>query len=613
MVLADLCVLPFALWSAYALRLANWWPADFLTEALPAFMILPVLGVFVFMRLGLYRAVVRYMGIQAIWAVLKGVIVLSACLYLVAFVLDFAPFPRSVPIIFAMAALIYVGGSRLLVRSYYQWLLKHFVEKESVLIYGAGNSGAQLATAIAGGAEYRPVGFIDDDSALSGGTVCGLRVYHPDNIAQTVEELGVSYILLALPNITKSRRREIIESLSDLAIHVKTMPSVADIVSGESIDSLREVSLEDLLGREPVPPHQELLSRCIKDKVVMVTGAGGSIGSELCRQVLQQMPKALILFDISEYALYQIEQELQREQSVRSLSIDLYPVLGSVTDKARIEGVVKHFGVQTIYHAAAYKHVPMIEHNIFEGIRNNVEGTRVVAEAAKRFSVSHFVLVSTDKAVRPTNVMGASKRLAELVVQSLALQSNTTFSMVRFGNVLGSSGSVVPLFRQQIAVGGPVTVTDENITRYFMTIPEAASLVIQAGALAEGGDIFVLDMGEPIKIKELAASMIRLMGYEIKCKETPDGDIEIMYTGLRPGEKLYEELLIDGELKATRHPKIRRAVEASIAPNELDLVIEGLSEVMAQGDYEAAMILLQKAVAGFTPDLIRVDWLAQNV
>ncbi|MFW1677447.1 polysaccharide biosynthesis protein [Pontibacter sp. JAM-7] len=613
MVVADLCVLPLALWSAYALRLAEWWPLPMLQEALPLFFLIPLLGIFVFVRLGLYRAVVRYMGTQAIWAVLKGVILLSLSLYGLAYFLDISPFPRSVPVIFAMSALIYVGGSRLLVRSYYHWLLKHYIEKEPVLIYGAGGSGVQLATAIAGGAEYIPVGFVDDDPALCGGTVYGLPVYPPSAISVLLNELDVSHVLLALPNITKQRRRQILESLAEFPVHVKTMPSMAELVSGESVDSLREVELEDLLGRDPVPPNQALLSRCIEGKVVLVSGAGGSIGSEICRQVLRQKPDVLVLFEVSEYALYSIEQELMLELMSLSSSTRIYPVLGSVVDRARVENVVRHFAVNTIYHAAAYKHVPLVEHNIFEGIRNNVEGTLVLAEVAQALSVEHFVLISTDKAVRPTNVMGATKRLAELVLQSLALDSDTTtFSMVRFGNVLGSSGSVVPLFRQQIAQGGPVTVTHQDITRYFMTIPEAASLVVQAGAMAQGGDVFVLDMGEPVKIIDLATRMIRLMGYEVKSGDSPEGDIAIAVTGLRPGEKLYEELLIGDNVAGTAHPKIMRACEEMLSREQIARILELLNIAMSQNDHTAARMALQQAVSGFKPVSPVVDWLASS-
>ncbi len=613
MLIADLFVLPLALWSAYALRLADWWPQTYLREALPLFFVIPLIGVFIFMRLGLYRAVVRYMGTQAIWAVLKGILAISVLLYACAFVLSIEPFPRSVPIIFAMAALIYVGGSRFLVRSYYHWLLKHYLEKEPVLIYGAGGSGVQLATAIAGGAEYLPVGFLDDDSTLRNGTVCGLQVYPPSALPALLEELGVSYVLLALPNITKLRRRQILESLAEYPVHVKTMPSMSELVSGESVDSLREIELEDLLGREPVPPNQALLSRCITGKVVLVSGAGGSIGSEICRQVLRQKPEVLILFEISEFALYAIEQELSREGLRESPNTLIYPLLGSVTDRERVSNIVRYFAVDTIYHAAAYKHVPLVEHNIFEGIRNNVLGTLVLAQAAQALSVEHFVLISTDKAVRPTNVMGATKRLAELILQSLSVNSSSTnFSMVRFGNVLGSSGSVVPLFRQQIEQGGPVTVTHQEITRYFMTIPEAASLVIQAGAMAQGGDVFVLDMGEPVKIIDLATRMVRLMGYEVKSEGSPDGDIEIAVTGLRPGEKLYEELLIGADVTGTDHPKIMRACEEMLSQEQIARVIESLQAALSQNDHSTARLILEQAVAGFKPVSPVVDWLADE-
>ncbi|WP_286239873.1 polysaccharide biosynthesis protein [Neptuniibacter halophilus] len=612
MVLSDLIALPLALWSGYALRLAEWWPSSYLSEAWLLFLLTPVFGVFIFMRLGLYRAVVRFMGAQAILSVCKGVVALAVLLWASAIVLNIQPFPRSVPVNFALAALVYVGGSRLLVRNYYHWLLRHYIEKEPVLIYGAGGSGVQLATALGSGAEYLPVGFLDDDKALWKSTVNGFPVYDPSNLKELITSHGITHVLLALPSVSHSQRRSILEKLSEQSVHVKTVPTMPEIISGESVDSLRDVSPEDLLGRDTVPPDMLLIETSITDKAVLVSGAGGSIGSEICRQVIQNKPKLIVLYEISEFALYSIERELQELLTTRGLSIPLFPVLGSVLDPDRLDRVMRRFNIQTVYHAAAYKHVPMVEHNVLEGIRNNSFGTKVIAEAALQAGAERFVLISTDKAVRPTNVMGATKRLAELVLQDLAQKGGTTvFSMVRFGNVLGSSGSVVPLFRQQIREGGPVTVTHPEITRFFMTIPEAASLVIQAGSMAQGGDVFVLDMGEPVKITELAKRMIKLMGEEVKTDQHLSG-IEIQFSGLRPGEKLYEELLIGDDVIGTQHAKIMRAQEESLGRDVLQNILAALNESLQTGDSERARALLQEAVSGFRPASPDVDWLYQE-
>lgn len=612
MVVADMIALPLALWSGFALRFAEWWPVSYMEKALELFILVPFVGVVIFMRLGLYRAIVRFMGAQAILSVCKGVFALAVLLWAGAILLQIQPFPRSVPINFALAALVYVGGSRLLVRSYYHWLLRNYIDKEPVLIYGAGGSGVQLATALGSGAEYLPVGFLDDDKSLWKSTVNGLPVYDPAGLQTLIDDRTINYVLLALPSIGKSQRREILEKLADYSVHVKTVPNMPDIISGESVDSLRDVEPEDLLGRDAVPPVSSLISQSITGKSVLVSGAGGSIGSEICRQVIKNRPKTLVLYEMCEYALYSIEKELKEVLSASNQEISIYPVLGNVLDEVRVERVLEHFGVETIYHAAAYKHVPMVEHNIFEGIRNNSFGTKVIAQAALTKGVERFVLISTDKAVRPTNVMGATKRLAELVLQDLASRSEkTVFSMVRFGNVLGSSGSVVPLFRKQINDGGPVTVTHPEITRFFMTIPEAASLVIQAGSMAEGGDVFVLDMGQPVKITELAERMIKLMGYDIKGPDAPAG-VEITFSGLRPGEKLYEELLIGDDVIGTEHPKIMRAREELLEASHLTELLDLLRDAINTGDSQSARAILQDAVAGFSPSTGDVDWLQQE-
>lgn len=616
MVAADLFALPLALWSGFALRFTDWWPVEQMAPFGLLFVVTPLAGVFIFARLGLYRAVVRFMGLHALLAVVKGVGLLALLMSAGMYFFGVQGFPRSVPIHFALVALIYVGGTRLLVRSYYQWLIKHYADKEPVLIYGAGGSGVQLAMALINGREFYPVAFLDDDPSLQGHAVQGIKVYSPSKAKPLIKKEKVERVLLAMPNATKRERKQALDHFSDISIHVQTVPSMPEIVSGDAqVDQLREVELEDLLGRDTVPPYKELLSASVKDKVVMVTGAGGSIGSELCRQLLLIRPAKLLLYDISEHSLYQIDQELNQLILELGESLPILAILGSVCNRNRIEAVVSRYQVQTIYHAAAYKHVPLVEHNLFEGIRNNILGTQVVAEAALKLNVERFVLVSTDKAVRPTNVMGATKRFAELIVQNLSVaaqpeQGGTIFSMVRFGNVLGSSGSVVPLFRRQLANGGPITVTHPNITRYFMTIPEASLLVIQAGSLARGGEVFVLDMGEPVKIVELAQRMIKLSGLEVKDKHTQEGDIEIVFTGLRAGEKLYEELLIGKNVSGTQHPKIMRAEEESLPTADLDHYLKLLAAAERRLDCKEAQAILQKAVVGYTPVVRCVDYLS---
>ena len=619
MIAADLVALPLALWSAYALRFAEWWPQRYIEPFWWLFLVVPVLGVFVFARLGLYRAVVRFMGPQALWAVVKGSVLLALILWAAAYFFGWEQFPRSVPVNFALVTLVYVGGTRLLVRSYYQWLIRHYTEKEPVAIYGAGGAGAQLALALASGREFYVAAFLDDDETLWGSTIKGVKVYNPEVFGSVARELGIKRVLLAMPTATKAQRKRALDRLSEHPIHVQTVPSMPEIVSGEaSVEQLREVELEDLLGRDPVPPRNELLDASIRGKVVMVTGAGGSIGSEMCRQVMRGAPATLVLFEISEFGLYAIEQELQALQAEMGESFPIVPLLGNVCDRNRVEAAIRHYGVQTLYHAAAYKHVPIVEYNVLEGVRNNVHGTRVVAESAARLGVERCVLISTDKAVRPTNVMGATKRMAELVLQDLATRyalkggHRTIFSMVRFGNVLGSSGSVVPLFRRQIEQGGPVTVTHPEVTRFFMTIPEAALLVIQAGSMAEGGDVFVLDMGDPVKIVDLARRMIQLTGLEVKDEKNPMGDIEIVFSGLRPGEKLYEELLIGDNVVGTQHPKIMRAQEERLPHETLLELLNELHEAEHTLDSQRACAALKRGVSGFAHSGEVVDLLSNG-
>ncbi|MDZ7641944.1 MAG: nucleoside-diphosphate sugar epimerase/dehydratase [Desulfurivibrio sp.] len=614
MVLADLVALPLALWSGFALRLSDWWPIETMAPFWGLFIITPVVGVVVFARLGLYRAVVRFMGSQALLAVVKGAVLLGLMMLAGMYFYGLQGFPRSVAINFSLVTLIYVGGTRVLVRSYYHWLLKHHVAKEPVLIYGSGSSGAQLAAALVKGREFYPAAFVDDDPGLWNSIVQGVNIYAPERLPEILRSHRISRVLLAIPNASKRQRKQVLDRFAELAVRVQTVPSMPEIVSGEaSVDQLREIELEDLLGRDPVPTRPELLAASVEGKVVLVTGAGGSIGSELCRQIAALRPAALVLFEASEFALYAIDQELRQWQREREADFPIYAILGTVCHRGRVEAALRCYRVQTIYHAAAYKHVPLVEYNVCEGIRNNVFGSKVVAEAALALGVERCVLISTDKAVRPTNVMGASKRLAELILQGLAQSSPATiFSMVRFGNVLGSSGSVVPLFRRQIETGGPLTVTHPEITRYFMTISEAASLVIQAGSMARGGDVFVLDMGDSVKIADLARRMVQLSGLEVKDERHPQGDIEITFTGLRPGEKLYEELLIGANVTGTGHPKIMRAHEESLTSRQLEECLAGLRQAEAAGDCRQCREILEQAVQGFAPAGPLVDYLERE-
>lgn len=561
------------------------------------FAILLPVTLYGFMKLGLYRAVLRYINIQAMWAVLFGCILSFSTLVAVAFFFHIQ-IPRSVPFIFFALALLGIGGSRLVIRSLIG--VHNIYKKDAVVVYGAGSAGMQLATALNQGPEYYVSAFIDDDVTKQNHTIQGIRVYPPSALPRLINKKVISNVLLALPSTSRARRKEVLSKLEYLPVRVMTMPGMADIVEGHaSYDQVNEVAIEDLLGRDPVSPREELMSANIRDKVVMVTGAGGSIGSELCRQIVNQGPKKLVLFEISEYSLYAIEKELNGKKPE---GLEIIPIMGSVQKQALLESVMTSFKVNTIYHAAAYKHVPLVEHNVIEGVQNNIYGTLNTAQAAINSSVDSFVLISTDKAVRPTNVMGTTKRMAELVLQALAShQSVTRFSMVRFGNVLGSSGSVVPLFRKQIKEGGPITLTHMDITRYFMTIPEASQLVIQAGAMGKGGDVFVLDMGESVKIYDLAVKMVHLSGYQVKDKEQPNGDIEIKCTGLRPGEKLYEELLIGDNVYGTDHERILTAKEVMLDWHVLSDLLTELNVACENLDHKHIRKLLLNAPTGFNP------------
>ncbi len=614
MVLADMVALSVALWSAFALRLSDWWPSTSLADAWTLFVATPVVGVAIFIKLGLYRAVVRYMNVKLFQTVAIGVLLLVGVLYFAAITFDIWRVPRSVPIIFGLSAWLYLGGSRLIVRSYYHWLVNRSLSKDRVLIYGAGAAGAQLAIMLSGGMDYQPVAFIDDDKSLKKGSVAGYKVYPTSDLADLAdlaERLRIDHILLAIPSASPEQRKRVLEKLSALHISIKTMPSMLEMIEGESPDVLREIEVDDLLGREMVSPNADLISQSIKNKRVCVTGAGGSIGSELCRQALQNGASMIVLYELSEFALYSIEQELAELKSKQGYDAEIIPIIGSVQVKERLEIVLKGFQIQTVYHAAAYKHVPLVEHNVLQGLANNSLGTFKAAEAAEAVGVERFVLISTDKAVRPTNVMGATKRFAELCVQDIAsrTQSQTIFSMVRFGNVLGSSGSVVPLFRKQIKEGGPITVTHPEINRYFMTIPEAASLVIQAGSMASGGEVFVLDMGEPVKIANLAENMINLSGLTVKSVDNPKGDIEVVFTGLRPGEKLYEELLIGDDVIPTSHEKIMFAREEVLTSSAINRLLSDADEAIKSDDSDRAREILKAAVSGFNPSSGNVDWM----
>jgi len=625
MLLADASILIITLLIAFSLRVGEWyWPTG---DMLILILIAPLLASPIFIKLGLYHAIIRYIGLHALWAVIQAVSLYALLWAMIVFLSDIKHIPYSVTIINWVVAILLIGGSRLLAR---WWVLDrplletennaspliqaHKKKQKNIIIYGAGSAGIQLLGALKYSDEHQPIAFIDDNKTLYKQRLNGLRIYALSDLDNLIDRLHIDEILLAIPSATRKSKRSVIAQLENYSIKVKTLPSVAELAQGKvHIEDLREVSVDDLLGRDSVVPDAELLSANIKQKVVMVTGAGGSIGSELCRQIIALQPKQLILFEQSEFALYQIEREL-----LQYSCIELIPVLGSVMHQKRIERVCQRFTVQTIYHAAAYKHVPMVEKNPIEGVQNNIFGTLRCALAAMSAEVETFVLISTDKAVRPTNTMGATKRFAELILQALAQGSkaqaskvSTRFTMVRFGNVLGSSGSVVPLFREQIRLGGPVTVTDPNIIRYFMTIPEAAQLVIQAGAMGQGGDVFVLDMGEPVRILDLAKRMIHLSGLDVRERSNPRGDIEIIFTGLRPGEKLYEELLIGDNVSPTQHPRILRAEEEVLTWKQINILLKALNAASIKGNSIEIRQLLRAAVLGFEPQCAVADVLNQ--
>jgi FlaA1/EpsC-like NDP-sugar epimerase len=639
-VAADVLVLWAALWMAFIVRLGTEEMLDPLINHFWLFFAAPVVAIPLFMRLGMYRAVMRYFGNDALIASIKATSLSSLMLGVLVYWYSNHQHvvPRSIIFNYWWLSMIMVGGLRLTMRQFFlgDWFLasQHvpFTNRDDglprVAIYGAGSAGNQLVAALRMGRLMRPVAFIDDDSSITDRAISGLQVYKPKHIQRMIETTGAQEILLAIPSSNRGRRREILSFLEGFPLHVRSVPGFMDLASGRvKVDDIQEVDIADLLGRDSVPAQDELLQHCIKGQSVLVTGAGGSIGSELCRQILSLRPKTLILFDHSEFNLYSILSELEQRISRESLPAKLLPILGSVRDAGKLLDVMKTWKVDTVYHAAAYKHVPMVEHNIAEGVLNNVIGTLNTAQASLQSGVANFVLISTDKAVRPTNVMGSTKRLAELTLQALSCElapvlfgdksnvscvNKTRFTMVRFGNVLGSSGSVIPLFHKQIKSGGPLTVTHPKITRYFMTIPEAAQLVIQAGSMGLGGDVFVLDMGEPVKIVELAEKMIYLSGLSLRSESNPHGDIAIEFSGLRPGEKLYEELLIGDNVVGTQHPMIMSANEDHLSWDVLKGKLTELLAAVDQDDYTRVRQLLRDTVSGYSPEGEIVDWIYQQ-
>ncbi|WP_020411328.1 polysaccharide biosynthesis protein [Microbulbifer variabilis] len=639
-VVTDVLLVWLALWLAFAIRLGLDKPVNPFAEHAWLFISAPLIAIPIFVRFGMYRAVMRYFGKDALISIFKAVMLSALVLALVVYLNREPPVrvPRSVVFIYCWLSLLMIGGLRLVMRQYFMgdWYVASqqvpFINRvdhlPKVAIYGAGAAGNQLVAALRIDRVMLPVAFIDDDRGIANRVIAGLRVFKPKNIQRMIEQTGAEEILLAIPSASRARRREILELLESFPLHVRSVPGFMDLASGRvKVEDIQEVDVADLLGRDAVPPQQALFERCIRGHVVMVTGAGGSIGSELCRQIVATGPTTLLLFEHSEFNLYSIHTELEQRIRRESLPVRLVPVLGSIRNPGRLLDLMRSWDVATVYHAAAYKHVPMVEHNIAEGVLNNVFGSLHTAQAAVKAGVEHFVLISTDKAVRPTNVMGSTKRLAEMVLQALSQEpaptlfndgeavnqvNKTRFTMVRFGNVLGSSGSVIPRFRDQIKRGGPVTVTHPNITRYFMTIPEAAQLVIQAGAMGQGGDVFVLDMGSPVKIAELAEKMIHLSGCSVRSEKDPHGDIAIEFTGLRPGEKLYEELLIGDNVSPTDHPMIMCATEDHLSWESFKAVLAQLLSAVERDDYERVRQLLRETVCGYIPEGEIVDWVHQK-
>ncbi len=632
----DVVLVCMALWLSFIVRLGVDNPLQPLYNHPWLFVAAPVISIPLFIRFGMYRAVMRYFGNDALVAIVKAVSLSSLILSLMVFWYNDhkAILPRSVIFNYWWLSMVIVGGLRLAMRQYFMgdWFNAFQRAPSSdregglkVAVYGAGVAGNQLVAALRMGRSMRPVAFIDDDRNIADRVIAGLQVFSPKHIQRMIDVTGAQEILLALPATSRSRRREILSYLEGFPLHVRSVPNFAALASGQvKVSDIQEVDIADLLGRDAVPAQEDLLAQCVTAKCVLVTGAGGSIGSELCRQILALQPSVLIMLDHSEFNLYSISTELEARLLRKGWMTKMLPTLGTVRDQAKLFEVMSAWKVDTVYHAAAYKHVPMVEHNIAEGVRNNIIGTVNTAQAALRAGVANFVLISTDKAVRPTNVMGSTKRISELVLQALSREvapvlfadhanvsrvNKTRFTMVRFGNVLGSSGSVIPLFHSQIRKGGPLTVTHPQITRYFMTIPEAAQLVIQAGSMGAGGDVFVLDMGEPVRIAELAEKMIHLSGLSVRSERNPQGDIEIEFSGLRPGEKLFEELLIGDNVVGTGHPMIMCASEDFLPWDALKARLSELLVALDTDDYDSVRRVLCATVSGYAPEGEIVDWL----
>nr|WP_218944993.1 nucleoside-diphosphate sugar epimerase/dehydratase [Acinetobacter sp. YH12147] len=596
LVILDFCVFPVLIWLCYAIR-----QFDLGAEVVPNIpfgsLWVSAIAVILLFVFGVYRFIVR--TYNEVFMVKLGLATFLAVagLYALAYLTD-AFIPTSIPLMFGFMMFAWVWFSRGIIRFIVRSYVQAGVPKKRIAIYGAGNAGQQVAATLNRSNEHLPILFIDDNPSLSGQNIGGIDVYLPETALKCFTKLRIDEILIALPSVGRSRKSEIVKFLEPAHLKITEIPGLTKLVDGEiRVSDIQEVDIIDLLGRDPVPPVAELLEKNIKDKVVMVTGAGGSIGSELCRQIIKNQPQKLVIYELTEFALYSIDKELRLASN-----IEIIPILGTVLDQAKLERIIEQYAVQTVYHAAAYKHVPLVECNPIAGLKNNAIGTAFSLNAAVKNGVETFVLISTDKAVRPTNVMGASKRMAELYCQAMAeAQDQTQISIVRFGNVLGSSGSVVPLFKQQIAKGGPITVTHPDVTRFFMTIPEASQLVIQAGALGHGGDVFLLDMGEPVRIQDLARQMIALSGLKVREADSQDGDIEIQYSGLRPGEKLYEELLIDADnTEVTQHSRILRSYEKMYPLDELLQVFERFNDLTAvQSDIDWALSQLEHYVDGY--------------
>lgn len=609
--LFDACLCILTVWFAFCFRFNDWYlltDIQFLTIPVSLVIALPL-----FITFGLYRAIFRFMGWAAFSTIIKCVLIYGVVYMVIFTVISVPTIPRTVGILQPMLLLLAVGLSRFVARYFlYDAYSEILSEAASIrtLVYGAGTQGRQLVSALGHSAEFKVVGFLDDDHGLKGMSLNGVKIYSPLTIEKVCADLEVKTVLLALPQIDRARRNEIIERLRSAKVAVRTVPDISALATGQAqLTDLQDLDVEDLLGRTAVLPNIALLEQNVRDRIVLVTGAAGSIGSQLCREIAKLQPKALLLLDQNEFGIYALQSELAGENAEPPFPI--VPLLANVCDGYRINTIIQTWKPATIYHAAAYKHVPLVEQNPAEGVKTNVFGTLTVSKAALSAGVERMILVSTDKAVRPTNVMGATKRLAEMILQALAEERRkTTFSMVRFGNVLGSSGSVVPLFRQQISRGGPITLTHEEITRFFMTVPEAAQLVIQAGAMATGGDVYLLDMGEPVKIIDLARRMVELSGLTVQDEQNPSGDISIVTTGLRPGEKLYEELLINDNPEVTDHPKIRRAREQFLGWPQLSIKLDELAEFARDGDAKRLKAALSDLVPGYSPMERVVDLVA---